>query len=81
MKIPDKLDGFFLITNILKVIPAEQIVYLGEGHTPLVEANDSLKEMVARRIRMEKGIICFFLFPTVQGLGYRKAEMGGSFIL
>jgi threonine synthase len=31
---------------IAPVIPLDRIIYLGEGHTPLVEANDRLKEMV-----------------------------------
>lgn len=31
---------------IAPVIPIEHIVYLGEGHTPLVEANSTLQEMV-----------------------------------
>lgn len=31
---------------IAPIIPLEHIVYLGEGHTPLVEANDRLKEIV-----------------------------------
>ena len=28
------------------IIPLDRIIYLGEGHTPLVEANDRLKELV-----------------------------------
>ncbi|MFO7738662.1 MAG: threonine synthase, partial [Desulfatiglandaceae bacterium] len=31
---------------IAPIIPLDQIVYLGEGHTPLVEANATLKEAV-----------------------------------
>jgi len=41
------LKGIFLYYEfIAPVIPLEDIVYLGEGHTPLVEANKRLKEMV-----------------------------------
>ncbi|MGD2126701.1 MAG: threonine synthase [Desulfobacteraceae bacterium] len=40
------LKGIFRYYEfIAPVIPLEEIVYLGEGHTPLVEANDRLKEM------------------------------------
>ena len=31
------------------VIPLDAVVYLGEGHTPVVEANDFLKEKVGLR--------------------------------
>lgn len=31
---------------IAPVIPLDQIIFLGEGHTPVVHANDRLKEMV-----------------------------------
>ncbi len=31
---------------IAPIIPLNRIVYLGEGHTPMVEANDRLKDMV-----------------------------------
>ena len=31
---------------IAPIIPIDRITYLGEGHTPVVEANDRLKEMV-----------------------------------
>jgi threonine synthase len=41
------LKGIFRYYEfIAPVIPLDRIVYLGEGHTPLVEANDRLKEMV-----------------------------------
>ena len=41
------LKGVFLYHEfIAPIIPLEQIVYLGEGHTPMVEANDRLKEMI-----------------------------------
>jgi threonine synthase len=41
------LKGIFRYYEfIAPIIPLEQIVYLGEGHTPLVEANERLKEMV-----------------------------------
>ena len=41
------LKGIFRYHEfIAPVIPLEHIIYLGEGHTPLVEANDRLKEMV-----------------------------------
>ena len=43
------LKGIFRYYEfIAPVIPLDNIVYLGEGHTPLVEANDRLKEMVGR---------------------------------
>ena len=31
---------------IAPVIPLDRIIYLGEGHTPIVNANDRLKEML-----------------------------------
>jgi threonine synthase len=41
------LKGIFRYYEfIAPVIPLAQIVYLGEGHTPLVEANARLKEMM-----------------------------------
>jgi threonine synthase len=41
------LKGIFRYYEfIAPSIPLEHIVYLGEGHTPLVEANDRLKEMI-----------------------------------
>lgn len=41
------LKGIFRYYEfIAPVIPQEQIIYLGEGHTPLVEANSRLREMV-----------------------------------
>lgn len=41
------LKGIFRYYEfIAPVIPLEQIVYLGEGHTPLVEANGRLKDSV-----------------------------------
>jgi threonine synthase len=41
------LKGIFRYYEfIAPVIPLEDIVYLGEGHTPVVEANDRLKEMI-----------------------------------
>ena len=41
------LKGIFRYYEfIAPVIPLADIIYLGEGHTPLVEANNSLKEMV-----------------------------------
>ena len=41
------LKGIFRYYEfIAPVIPLEQIIYLGEGHTPLVEANRALKERV-----------------------------------
>ncbi len=40
------LKGIFRYYEfIAPIIPLEHIIYLGEGHTPLVEANDRLKEM------------------------------------
>ena len=41
------LKGIFLFYEfIAPVIPLEQIIYLGEGHTPVVEVSDRLKDMV-----------------------------------
>ena len=41
------LKGIFRYYEfIAPIIPMDQIIYLGEGHTPLVEANNRLKEMV-----------------------------------
>ena len=41
------LKGIFRYYEfIAPIIPLDQIIYLGEGHTPLVEANNRLKKMV-----------------------------------
>jgi threonine synthase len=41
------LKGIFRYYEfIAPVIPLDRVVYLGEGHTPLVEANDRLKQMI-----------------------------------
>jgi len=41
------LKGIFRYYEfIAPIIPLEHIVYLGEGHTPLVKANDRLKKMI-----------------------------------
>ncbi|MFC1533750.1 threonine synthase [Thermodesulfobacteriota bacterium] len=41
------LKGIFLYYEfIAPVIPLDRIIYLGEGHTPIVQANDRLKEMI-----------------------------------
>ena len=41
------LKGIFRFHEfIAPVIPVDRILYLGEGHTPLVEANNRLKELV-----------------------------------
>ena len=41
------LKGVFRFYEfIAPVIPLDQIIYLGEGHTPVIKANDRLKEMV-----------------------------------
>ena len=41
------LKGVFLFHQfIAPVIPLKHILYLGEGHTPLVEANQELKERI-----------------------------------
>ncbi len=41
------LKGIFRYYEfIAPVIPLDRIIFLGEGHTPLVEANDTLKDMV-----------------------------------
>jgi threonine synthase len=41
------LKGIFLFYELIApVIPLEDIIYLGEGHTPLVQANDALRDWV-----------------------------------
>ena len=41
------LKGIFLFHELIApVIPLEDIIYLGEGHTPVVQANDTLQEWV-----------------------------------
>ncbi|MEJ2236585.1 MAG: pyridoxal-phosphate dependent enzyme, partial [Syntrophobacterales bacterium] len=41
------LKGIFLFYELIApVIPLEDIIYLGEGHTPVVQANDVLQEWV-----------------------------------
>ena len=41
------LKGIFLYYEfIAPVVPLDQVVYLGEGHTPVVEANERLKELM-----------------------------------
>ncbi|MFH2092123.1 MAG: threonine synthase [Pseudomonadota bacterium] len=46
LKIP-ALKGIYRYHEFIgSCIPLESIVYLGEGHTPVVEANDNLKENV-----------------------------------
>jgi threonine synthase len=43
------LKGIFRYYEfIAPVIPLEQIIYLGEGHTPVVKANDRLRDMVGQ---------------------------------
>jgi threonine synthase len=43
------LKGIFLFYELIApVIPLEDIIYLGEGHTPQVAANESLKDEVGR---------------------------------
>ncbi len=45
------LKGIFLFYELIApVIPLEDIVCLGEGHTPVVEANDELQEWVGIRL-------------------------------
>ncbi len=45
------LKGIFRYYEfIAPVIPLDQIIYLGEGHTPLVEANTRLKEKLGLRL-------------------------------
>jgi len=47
------LKGIFRYYEfIAPVIPLDQIIYLGEGHTPLVRANSRLRAMV--------GLECYF---------------------
>ena len=36
------------------VIPLEAIIYLGEGHTPMIEANWTLKEQIGLRLFFKK---------------------------
>ncbi len=49
LKIP-ALKGIYRYHEFIgSCIPLESIVYLGEGHTPVVEANDILKEKVGLR--------------------------------
>ena len=44
------LKGIFRYYELIApVIPLEHIIYLGEGHTPIVEANNRLKKMVGTR--------------------------------
>lgn len=44
------LKGVFLFHEFLApVIPVEDIVYLGEGHTPVVAANEALSRLVGTR--------------------------------
>jgi threonine synthase len=44
------LKGIFLFYEFIgPVIPLEAIIYLGEGHTPMVEANSNLKEKVGQK--------------------------------
>lgn len=44
------LKGIYLYHEFIgPVIPLESVVYLGEGHTPVVEANDFLQEKVGVR--------------------------------
>lgn len=46
LKIP-ALKGIYRYHEFIgSCIPLDSIVYLGEGHTPVIEANDSLKEKV-----------------------------------
>jgi threonine synthase len=41
------LKGIFLFQELIApLIPLEDIIYLGEGHTPIVQANDALREWV-----------------------------------
>ena len=41
------LKGIFRFYEfIAPIIPLDKILYLGEGHTPLIEANDSLKKKI-----------------------------------
>ncbi|MBN2373267.1 threonine synthase [bacterium] len=43
----DPLKGIFLFHElVLPVVPLEDIVYLGEGHTPIVNVNKGLAELV-----------------------------------
>ncbi len=49
LKIPS-LKGIYRYHEFIgSCIPLESIIYLGEGHTPVVEANESLKEKMGLR--------------------------------
>lgn len=44
------LKGIFLFHEFIgPVIPTDAVVYLGEGHTPVIEANSRLQDAVGRR--------------------------------
>jgi len=44
------LKGIFLFHEFIAPnVPLEDIIYLGEGHTPIVESNDYLKRLVGSR--------------------------------
>ncbi len=41
------IKGIFLFQELIApVIPLEDVIYLGEGHTPIVQANDALRDWV-----------------------------------
>ena len=47
---PIGLKGIFLFHElILPSIPLEEIIYLGEGHTPIVPANQALSELIGTK--------------------------------
>jgi threonine synthase len=49
LKIP-ALKGIYRYQEFIgSIIPLEAVVYLGEGHTPIVEANEGLQRKVGRR--------------------------------
>lgn len=44
------LNGIYLFHELIgSIIPLEDIVYLGEGHTPVVAANEAMKEWAGMR--------------------------------
>ena len=51
----DALKGIYRYHEFIgPVIPLEAVVYLGEGHTPIVEANAALQEKVGLRFYVKK---------------------------
>ncbi len=50
----DGLKGIFLFHELIfPIIPLEMIIYLGEGHTPIVRANEQLTQWVGHPFRIK----------------------------